>query len=515
VAPSPLCDEEAVVEGRLMNIDDVIELANLKAAWTYELNGIQVRVEQHEFLRMEKGVQLTDSGKGFTREFAALIFSEVEDVEARKREAAKWLQSMNKKLKEPNPPSYKDEWQLRLERSSVGVVRGAEPWQNEHAARFALACEAGAPQHAMVEAAAQPKLDGPKDCMDQCKPGGDEDDEVEEVDDDGPEVEELDDVLLLEDGAHYGVSTAGLGLHIDGIEDDDYGVGGGGRGAIAGFSGDAVAAAAAAAAAVHPDDGAPRALKRWLLPPSLTPKRGRRSGGPPEMVPVDADARPSADGAWRCRICGAAYEARIGLFAHARFCEGRAVAWACEWCNCSEEETNHRATGPNGIKTLCSACNQRWRHGADGMPEQNDKGEFLCATCGRGFPTMNALGPHRRFCDGGAWRCAWCECNAEETTGKGPGPDGGKMLCSTCSARWRSGHTGPPPTDTDGRYPCERCERSFETFRALGVHSRDCDGGAWRCKWCECQAHETSGKNPGVNACGWPLRITDCLSECV
>ena len=89
------------------------------------------------------------------------------------------------------------------------------------------------------------------------------------------------------------------------------------------------------------------------------------------------------------------------------------------------------------------------------------------------------------------------------------------MLCSTCSARWRSGHTGPPPTDTDGRYPCERCERTFETFRALGVHSRDCDGGAWRCNWCECQAHETSGKNPGVNACGWPLRIIDCLSECV
>ena len=133
-------------------VPDVVELANLKAAWRYDLDGTRVRVEQHEFRRLEKGVQLTDSGKGFTRDFASAIFSDVEDVEARKQESAKWLQSMNKKLKEPNPQSYKGEWQLRLERSSAGVASVAELSQKEHAAR--CASEAGAAQHAIMEASA-------------------------------------------------------------------------------------------------------------------------------------------------------------------------------------------------------------------------------------------------------------------------------------------------------------------------------------------------------------------------
>ena len=133
-------------------VPDVVELANLKAAWRYDLDGTRVRVEQHEFRRLEKGVQLTDSGKGFTRDFASAIFSDVEDVEARKQESAKWLQSMNKKLKEPNPQSYKGEWQLRLERSTAGVASVAELSQKEHAAR--CACEAGAAQHAIMEASA-------------------------------------------------------------------------------------------------------------------------------------------------------------------------------------------------------------------------------------------------------------------------------------------------------------------------------------------------------------------------
>jgi transcriptional regulator with XRE-family HTH domain len=131
-------------------VPDVVELANLKAAWRYELDGTQVRVEQHEFHRLEKGVQLTDSGKGFTRDFASAIFSDVEVLETRQQESAKWLQSMNKKLKEPNPQSYKGEWQLRLERSSAGVASEAELSQKVHAARS----EAGVAQHAMMEASA-------------------------------------------------------------------------------------------------------------------------------------------------------------------------------------------------------------------------------------------------------------------------------------------------------------------------------------------------------------------------
>ena len=54
-------------------------------------------------------------------------------------------------------------------------------------------------------------------------------------------------------------------------------------------------------------------------------------------------------------MCSATYETRTLLFAHVRFCES-ANAWRCEWCECSALETHHKSTGPNGIKTLCSAC---------------------------------------------------------------------------------------------------------------------------------------------------------------
>jgi hypothetical protein len=353
-------------------------------------------------------------------------------------------------------------------------------------------------------------------------------------------------------------SAEDLGLHIDGVEDEE----GPPDGEALGEEDGPDAAAAA-----------PHALKRWLLPPSLTPKKPRPSRmGPPVVVAFDFSVRPDADGTWRCTACATAYDSRLALYAHARFCTGREAEWACEWCGCCEGETPHKASGPNGARTLCSACGQRWRHGHDSMPKQNDKGEWVCASCQRGFPSISALGGHRRFCepdwrcgwceckyedssgkgpgpagnhtlcsacsgryraghsgppprnedgkyvcdkcgrtfesipglgshrkrcDGGTWRCAWCTCKSEETSGKGPGPDGGGTLCSTCSSRWRSGHTAPMQQDESGRYPCERCERTFESFRALGVHYRDCDGGSWRCSWCECKASETSGKSPG------------------
>ena len=312
--------------------------------------------------------------------------------------------------------------------------------------------------------------------------------DVEDIDDDGPEVEEIDDLPIP-----AGSSSDFFELQVEGIEDDE---GEGGHMSLD-FGGDAAAAAAAAAVAAPPDDGKPRALKHWLLPPSLTPKRGRPRGMPPPIVTFDLEVRASEDGAWRCGACGATYEARVGLFAHTRFCSGRAAAWACEWCGCSEGETNHKATGPSGAKTLCSACSQRYRHGADGMPTQNDKGEYLCATCHRCFTTMSALGAHRRFCDGGTWRCGWCECKAGECGGKGPGPDGAMTLCTACSARYRAGHTGPPPRNEEGKYVCERCERTFDTIPGLGSHRKRCDGGAWRCSWCECKAEDTSGKGPG------------------
>lgn len=57
-----------------------------------------------------------------------------------------------------------------------------------------------------------------------------------------------------------------------------------------------------------------------------------------------------------------------------------------------------------------------------------------------------------------------------ETSGKGPGPRGTKTLCSVCSARYRSGHSGPPDQDEDGRFVCASCDRKFDTFAARGAH---------------------------------------------
>ena len=96
-----------------------------------------------------------------------------------------------------------------------------------------------------------------------------------------------------------------------------------------------------------------------------------------QLVPFDVGVRPRADGLWHCDLCEAYYETRTGLFGHARFCEGR-NAWKCEWCKCGANETHHKCQGPNGAKTLCSACGQRYRSGHNGMPEQNDKGEWVC-----------------------------------------------------------------------------------------------------------------------------------------
>ena len=131
----------------------------------------------------------------------------------------------------------------------------------------------------------------------------------------------------------------------------------------------------------------------------------------------------------------------------------------------------------------------------------NEDGQYVCPDCKRTFATVGAIGGHRRFCDGGAWRCAWCDCKTGECNGKGPGPDGAKTLCSPCSARFRNGHTGPPTrtTDEDGssHFVCEGCAKKFESIGALGGHKRFCDQGVWRCKWCEVRADECSGKGPG------------------
>lgn len=204
------------------------------------------------------------------------------------------------------------------------------------------------------------------------------------------------------------------------------------------------------------------------------------------------------DGKFLCPDCSRPFATIGALGGHKRFCD--AGSWKCAWCECKYHECTGKVkqgTGPDGPKTLCSACASRFKSGHTGPPETNEDGKYVCGNCDRVFDTIGALGGHRRFCDAGAWRCRWCSCKSDECSGKGVGPDGPKTLCSTCSARFKNGHTGPPTANEDGKYVCELCSRSFDTIGALGGHKRFCDMGSWRCGWCEVRADECSGKGPG------------------
>jgi hypothetical protein len=44
---------------------------------------------------------------------------------------------------------------------------------------------------------------------------------------------------------------------------------------------------------------------------------------------------------------------------------------------------------------------------------------YTCDGCLRNdFETHGSLSGHRRFCDGGKWRCAWCACKSTEASGE-------------------------------------------------------------------------------------------------
>ena len=83
----------------------------------------------------------------------------------------------------------------------------------------------------------------------------------------------------------------------------------------------------------------------------------------------------------------------------------------------------------------------------------------MCGSCERTFETISALSSHKRRCDGGRWRCGWCECKAEACTGKGPGPHGASTLCANCSGRYRNGATGAVKRDDKGNFLCD-CGRA-------------------------------------------------------
>ena len=158
-----------------------------------------------------------------------------------------------------------------------------------------------------------------------------------------------------------------------------------------------------------------------------------------------------------------------------RFC-AQSVGWHCDWCNCTPDQCTGKNPGPNGPATLCNACGSRFRGGATGPPVTTEDGRYLCEGCGRSLLSLAALATHRRRCDGGNWRCSWCNCSYDDCLGRNPGPDGPATLCGACGSRFRGGATGPPATNAEGNFLCEDCGKALETMSGLGAHRRFCDG---------------------------------------
>ena len=225
-------------------------------------------------------------------------------------------------------------------------------------------------------------------------------------------------------------------------------------------------------------------VKRKKMPTNVEPVEGVHFTREPDCGRV------------RCIACGKGYGSEMGLKGHfTKGCDGG--VWKCEWCKCSYDEASGRSPGPSGAGTLCAACSSRHRSGHTGPPKRDAEGNFLCEACGAKFETIRGLGSHRRGCTGGTWRCHWCKAEETETTGKAPGPDGAKTLCSTCGSRFRAGHTKAIEKNHEGKYECDRCSKGFDSVVALGGHKRFCDGGTWNCNWCNANSLEASSKSPG------------------
>jgi hypothetical protein len=181
---------------------------------------------------------------------------------------------------------------------------------------------------------------------------------------------------------------------------------------------------------------------------------------------IDADGKAVCDG------CGLKFDSVRGLGSHIRGCTGG--TWRCEWCAADEKQSRGKSPGPNGPRTLCSKCGSRFRNGQKARIERDDEGRLICDRCHKTFDSLIRLSGHKRFCDGGTWRCEWCDVDDGDAGGKGQGPTGPRTLCSICASRFRGGHTAPPPRDSDGRFFCEDCEKRFDTVSGLGSHRRFC-----------------------------------------
>ena len=172
-----------------------------------------------------------------------------------------------------------------------------------------------------------------------------------------------------------------------------------------------------------------------------------------------------------------------GLGSHRRFCDGG--VWRCRWCMCKAEECSGKGPGPDGASTLCAPCSGRF-HGDTGVPPPtNADGSYVRSSATARSTTSPAWA--RTAAAATAARGAAAGATASTSVvarvrpratfpappsaptplpcpqpaipvrrSQGPGPDGNKTLCSTCSARFRSGHTKPPQTNDDGKYVCGR-----------------------------------------------------------
>ena len=168
--------------------------------------------------------------------------------------------------------------------------------------------------------------------------------------------------------------------------------------------------------------------------------RHRRGANGPAL-----SLRPPTEG-WRCEKCDCTFKQtrrrRTGPSGPATLCDscgmrhykgarGSAAAaargsappppppptngWQCEWCQCTFEQTVHRVKGPSGPATLCESCGLRHSRGDNG--------------------TALPLGPPTE-----GWRCEWCDCTLEQTSGRFKGPSGPATLCVSCGPCYHRHH---------------------------------------------------------------------------
>ena len=79
-------------------------------------------------------------------------------------------------------------------------------------------------------------------------------------------------------------------------------------------------------------------------------------------------------------------------------------------------------------------------------------------------------GPPEKDADG-RYPCDKCDSTFESFRALGIHS---RTLCSNCAGRYRTGATGPAVMDVFGMYPCDLCGKQYETVAGLGGHRRHC-----------------------------------------